>query len=164
MGDQGIGALTDLAGLQHRCDSVEETEALAGRLADALPAGSLVALNGDLGTGKTVFARALCRAWGVPESVPITSPTFAVVNTYMGRFEVHHFDVYRLSDTDELEAVGCRDFVVPEAMAIVEWAERVKSALPAQHIEVSIRDGDSVHQRLITILYRGVESQEAAER
>ncbi len=154
----------DIIGMEHRCDSVEATIDLASRLAGQLPLGSLVALNGDLGTGKTVFARAMCRAWDVPEAVPITSPTFAVVNTYEGRWPVHHFDVYRLSDTDELEAIGFRDFVGSDAMAIVEWAERVELALPAQYIEVSIRDGDSVHQRLITISERGGEAQEAAER
>jgi len=155
---------SDIIGVEHRCNSEGDTSRLAQALAQVVSLGTVIALNGDLGTGKTVFARALCRAWGVPVDVPITSPTFAVVNTYEGRFPIHHFDVYRLSDIDELEAVGFRDFVGPDAMAIVEWAEQVKSALPAKHIEVSIRDGVAAHQRMIVISQRGIGTQEAVER
>ncbi|MEC8023494.1 MAG: tRNA (adenosine(37)-N6)-threonylcarbamoyltransferase complex ATPase subunit type 1 TsaE [Myxococcota bacterium] len=146
---------------EYICNSVDETIALAYAVAETLQPGSLVALNGDLGTGKTVFARALCRALDVPETVPITSPTYSVVNSYVGRWPIHHFDVYRLSDIDELEAVGFRDFVTSDATAIVEWAERVASALPAQYIDVLIRDGVSEHQRVIVVMKRSPEPQKA---
>ena len=136
-------------------NSVDETVVIAHELAKMLLPGTLVALNGDLGTGKTVFARALCRALGVPADVPVTSPTFSVVNSYDGRLPIHHFDVYRLSDADELEAIGFRDFVAPDAIALVEWAERLRNALPAQHIEVLIRDGSSDDQRIIEIIEWG---------
>ena len=133
-------------------DSPEATESLARSFAESLSPGSAVALIGELGAGKTCFVRGLARGLGIPESVPVTSPTFAVMNSYrMGRVPLHHFDLYRLSDYDELEAVGFRDFVGGDGIAVVEWADRIQDAMPGEHWQVVITDGLEDNQRVITI-------------
>ena len=133
-------------------DSPEATESLACSFADSLSLGFVVALIGELGAGKTCFVRGLARGLDIPESVPVTSPTFAVMNSYlMGRVPLHHFDLYRLSDYDELEAVGFRDFVGGDGIAVVEWADRIQDAMPNEHWQVVITDGLEDNQRVITI-------------
>lgn len=133
-------------------ESPEATESLARRFAKNLRPGSAVALIGELGAGKTCFVRGLARGLDIPESVPVTSPTFAVMNSYlMGRVPLHHFDLYRLSDYDELEAVGFRDYVGGDGIAVVEWADRIQDAMPNEHWQVVITDGLEDNQRVITI-------------
>ena len=133
-------------------DSPEATEELAQCFADQLTAGSAVALIGELGAGKTCFVRGLARGLSIPPTIPVTSPSFTVLNTYaMGRLPLYHFDLYRLSDYDELEAVGFRDYVDSEGIAVVEWADRIDNAMPIEHWEVVIRDGLQDNQRVINI-------------
>ncbi|MFT7621917.1 MAG: tRNA threonylcarbamoyladenosine biosynthesis protein TsaE, partial [Myxococcota bacterium] len=97
---------------EHQSKSARTTARIAERLAAQLGAGDVVALIGDLGAGKTCFVRGLARGLGIPPDVPVTSPTFTVVNAYTsGRLPLYHFDLYRLQDVDELEGIGYRDFV-----------------------------------------------------
>ncbi len=130
--------------------------AIARRLAATLQPGAVIALIGDLGVGKTVFVRGLARGLGIPDDVPITSPTFTVINTYtQGRLPLYHFDLYRLADVDELEAIGYRDFVGHDGVAVLEWADRVPDALPIKHLEIVITAGEDDNQRLIQSCLRG---------
>jgi tRNA threonylcarbamoyladenosine biosynthesis protein TsaE len=94
---------------------------LAARLAPALAPGDLVVLEGDLGAGKTFLARALCRALGVPRSIPVTSPTFTLVHEHDGRLPIRHADLYRLRDPGELPALGLREQRAEGALLLVEW-------------------------------------------
>jgi tRNA threonylcarbamoyladenosine biosynthesis protein TsaE len=102
---------------------------LAERLAAALLPGDLVVLSGDLGAGKTFFARALCRALGVPPSIPVTSPTFTLVHEYDARLPVRHADVYRLRGAGELAPLGLREQRADGAVLVVEWGEPYLEAL-----------------------------------
>ena len=132
--------------------SARATERFAARLSARLRPGDVVALVGGLGAGKTCFCRGLARGLGVPPTVPITSPTFTVMNAYAGgRLPVYHFDLYRLSDLDELEAVGYRDFVGGDGVALLEWADRVPDGLPERYIEVRLEDGARPTERLICV-------------
>ncbi len=112
-------------------ESAEDTETMARALATALRPGEFLALDGTLGAGKTCFVRGLARGLGVPEAIPVTSPTFTLLNVYDGRVPIHHLDFYRLDSFDDLEAIGFYDLDETTAITVVEWASRLESALPS---------------------------------
>lgn len=129
--------------------------ALGRALGDSLNRGAVVALVGELGAGKTCFVRGLARGLGIPDAVAITSPTFTVVNTYdQGRIPLYHFDLYRLADEDELEAIGYRDFVGTDGVAVLEWADKIPAALPDRYLEVVITQGARDNQRSIALSWK----------
>ena len=99
--------------------NAEETFALAKRVADKLKGGEIILLNGDLGAGKTTFTKGLARALGVKETV--TSPTFTYVKEYDGRLTLYHFDMYRVSDADEVYELGLEEYFYKGGVVIVEW-------------------------------------------
>ena len=108
--------------------SQEETEALAFRLAQKLPAGCVIAYEGDLGAGKTAFTRGLARGLGIRE--PVTSPTYTIVNEYLsGRLPLFHFDMYRLHSADDLFDIGWEDYLERGGVCAVEWSENVAEAM-----------------------------------
>lgn len=115
--------------------SEAETDRLGAALADALPAGTTVALIGTLGAGKTRLVQAVAAALGVPREVA-TSPTFVLVNEYRGRRPVYHFDAYRLRDRDEFIDLGPEEYFESDGLTFVEWADRVGDCLPAEHVEI----------------------------
>jgi len=111
---------------------------LAEQLAPALRGGGAIQLHGDLGAGKTTFARALLRALGVGERVK--SPTYSLIETYrVGDLDIHHLDLYRIADAGELEWLGLSDLAVASALLVVEWPERGAGALPAADLRVELR-------------------------
>lgn len=109
-------------------NSPEETEYLGMKLADKLLPGSVIAFRGDLGAGKTAFTRGLAKGLEIQESV--TSPTFTIVNEYMGgRMPLFHFDMYRLSSSDDLFEIGWEDYLARGGVCAVEWSENVSDAM-----------------------------------
>ena len=131
-------------------NSPEETEALGARLARALEPGAVVAFTGDLGAGKTAFTRGLARGLGVTDRV--TSPTFTIVNEYLGgRLPLFHFDMYRLASSDELFDIGWEDYLARGGVCAVEWSENVADALEPGAIRVDIRRGAGENDRIITV-------------
>ena len=133
--------------------SEQDTEDLGARLATRLPGGSVVAMYGDLGAGKTAFVRGMARGLGL--SCRVSSPTFTIVNEYLGERELIHFDMYRLSGADELFEIGWEDYLSRGAVCAVEWSENVQDAFFGDEIKVTIEKlGDT--DRKITI--EGVEA------
>lgn len=128
-------------GLVVALPSRRATIRLARTLAPLLAVGDLLVLEGELGAGKTFFVRALCRALGVPSSIPITSPTFSLVHELAGRVPIVHADLYRLGDPDELRHLGLRERR-DDAILLVEWGAGHEEALGggALHLSLDYRD------------------------
>lgn len=130
--------------------SPEQTQAIGRQLAAALRAGDIVALDGDLGAGKTCLIQGIAEGLGVQDIV--NSPTFVLLNVYEGAGQrvVYHFDLYRLADAEELEQIGAPEFFDdPRGISLVEWAERMPQALPSQRWHVRLQLGSGFDDRII---------------
>ena len=134
--------------MQFITNAPEETEALGEKLAKLLRPGTVLAYLGDLGAGKTAFTRGLARGLGCRETV--TSPTYTIVNEYLGgRLPLFHFDMYRLTSSDDLWDIGWEDYLDRQGVCAVEWSENVPEAM-TDALTVRIEKlGDTV--RRITI-------------
>ena len=131
--------------------SEEDTRRLGLTIADALEPGDIVALVGDLGTGKTALTKYIAEGLGVTEDV--ISPTFTIVREYRsGRLPLFHFDVYRLSDGQELLDTGAEDYLEGDGVSVIEWADIVADVLPTDALVVSIEYGEQEGSRRITLI------------
>lgn len=123
----------------------------AEHIAFALTAGDLLALEGDLGAGKTTFARALIRALSGGSVTEVPSPTFTLVQSYeLPRFDIAHFDLYRLTSPDELQELGL-DLALRRGAAVIEWPSRAGDLLPSEHFTLSFSDGSDADRRTLTL-------------
>ena len=117
--------------------SDQETEALAERLAKAAAPGLVISLDGELGAGKTVFARGFARGLGIRE--PVVSPTFTILHGYEeGRMPLWHFDVYRIEDPEEMAEIGYEDCFFGDGVSLVEWGSLIEELLPPDTVRVVI--------------------------
>ena len=132
----------------YRTESAAQTEALGRELGARLRPGSVVAFRGGLGMGKTAFTRGLAQGLGCTGRV--TSPTFTIVNEYLGERELIHFDMYRLSSAEELFDIGWEDYLNRGAICAVEWSENVQEAFFGDEIKVTIEKLSDT-ERKITI-------------
>ncbi len=144
--------------------SARATHALGARLGRLLAAGDVVALVGDLGAGKTELVRGACDGAGVaPEEV--SSPSFAIVATYRGRVPVHHADLYRIGDPDELYGTGFGDLVGGDGALLVEWADRIPGARPDERLTLALaHDARAPDVRHLAIEGTGARHAELARR
>ena len=109
-------------------NSPEQTEEVGAALSKVLSPGTVIAYRGDLGAGKTAFTRGLARGLGVTD--PVTSPTYTIVNEYLGgRMPLFHFDMYRLHSADDLWDIGWEDYLERGGICAVEWSENVAGAM-----------------------------------
>lgn len=114
--------------MKYITNSPVETEAVGQALGQTVTAGTVIAYSGDLGAGKTAFTRGLARGLGITE--PVTSPTYTIVNEYLGgRLPLFHFDMYRLGSADDLWDIGWEDYLERGGICAVEWAENVEEAM-----------------------------------
>lgn len=128
--------------------SEKDTEQIGQDFAKNLPGGTVVAMYGDLGAGKTAFVRGMAKGMGL--DCRVSSPTFTIVNEYLGERELIHFDMYRLNDADELFDIGWEDYLNRGAVCAVEWSENVQDAFFGDETVVRIEKlGDT--ERKITI-------------
>lgn len=144
--------------LVYESRSEAETDDLGSRIAAVVCPGQLIALNGQLGSGKTRFVRALCIGLGI-QSDHVNSPTFVLMQLYEeGRVPVAHFDTYRLADVEEFLAIGADDFLHSgEYLCLIEWADRVAEILPADHLQINIRQ-TGMDARSFELIATGPES------
>jgi tRNA threonylcarbamoyladenosine biosynthesis protein TsaE len=116
--------------------SPEETRSLGIKLAGLLQSGDFIALHGELGAGKTLFAQGVACGLGVSRETPVTSPTYTLLNIYPARVPLYHFDLYRLnSDTDASDA-GFEEYFFGDGVSLVEWPQRLVSLLPSARLEI----------------------------
>ncbi len=142
--------------LRYTIETESEMLALGERVAQRCEKHGFIALYGDLGAGKTVFARGVARAFGIAH---VASPTFTIVCEYPTEPKLFHFDAYRLSDADELFAIGFDDYLAEDALLLMEWANLVPEALPSERLDVSIK-GSGPDARTVTITPRGRRYEE----
>ena len=115
----------------------KQTKDLGNKLARKLRQGSLVALCGSLGSGKTTMIKGICQGLGVKELV--RSPCFIIMTQYKGKLPIYHFDLYRLKNPDELHTIGYEEYFYGDGICLVEWAEKAKYFLPEQRIDVFLK-------------------------
>ena len=126
-------------------NSPERTRTLGETLGRLLVKGDVVALVGELGSGKTVLAQGLANGLGIDSDEYVSSPSFALVNQYRGRIPIYHIDTYRLGGALDMVALGYEDYFEPDGVTIIEWADKVEELLPEKCllITIAIIDRDS---------------------
>ena len=130
-------------------NSERDTELAGERFGASVPDGAVVAMYGELGSGKTAFVRGMARGMGI--DCRVSSPTFTIVNEYLGARELIHFDMYRLASADELWDIGWEDYLDRGGLCVVEWSERVSGALEAPVTVTIEKSPHGENQRKITI-------------
>ena len=126
--------------------SEQETEQLGERIGQSAKPGTVIALIGDLGTGKTTLTKSIARGLGVTETV--TSPTFNIIREYKsGRIPLYHFDVYRIADPDEMFELGYEEYFYSDGICVVEWADIIEELLPEDAVIIHIERGASEEER-----------------
>lgn len=145
-------------------DSEAATDRLARTCAEAISEGITLALNGELGSGKTRFVRAFCGGLGIDPG-EVSSPTFVLMQLYQGpKWTVSHFDSYRLGDPDEFLALGAEEYLLdPNHICVIEWASRVADILPADCLSIRIRP-TGVTERQFEVSSSGSRSGELLQR
>lgn len=133
--------------------SEEETLNLGKKFAKVIKNGDIIAMFGELGSGKTAFVRGVAGEFGCAENV--SSPTFAIVNEYNGKIKIYHFDMYRIHGEDELYCTGFYDYIEEEnTISFIEWSENIEEALPEGVIKIYIKK-QGENERLFT--FEGID-------
>jgi tRNA threonylcarbamoyladenosine biosynthesis protein TsaE len=129
--------------------SAEQTWEIARFIGGKLRKGDVLALSGELGSGKTCFTGGLARGLGVDEKYQITSPTFTLINEYPARCKLYHFDVYRLNSYSEFEDLGYEEYFCSDGIVVIEWAEKIVQILPADTFFISFEYLDENRRKII---------------
>lgn len=145
--------MSDNPSAQFVTHAPEQTEALGEALAQRLPPGTVLALHGDLATGKTCLVRGIARQ--LAPMAAVSSPTFTIINEYGENPTLYHLDLYRLNGPQELLDLGFEELVRPDSYCVIEWAERATGCLPEPHLRIDLAhvEGDA---RKLTITPHGL--------
>lgn len=139
--------------------SAKETQALGSRLATHLRPGDVVLLEGELGAGKSEFARGVARGLGI--SGPVPSPSFTILNAYdEGRIPLYHFDWYRIEDPQEIDEMGMEEQLGGDGVALIEWSAKAEKCVPARALEVCIRQQGGEEREILFVPRGGFEFEE----
>lgn len=141
-------------------NNLEETEKFGLFLGENLRPGDVICLNGDLGAGKTTLTKSIAKGLGIHDYV--TSPTFTIVNEYYGKIDLYHIDTYRLDDMVDVDYLGFDEYFYSDGVTIVEWAEKIRDALPEEYMEINIKSHDD--KRDLDINYVGNRFDELKEK
>lgn len=133
-------------------DNVTKTMDLGIQIGKHVHSGDILCLIGDLGTGKTHITKGIAKGLLIDEY--ITSPTFNIVNEHDGRLKLYHFDVYRVNDPDEIEAIGFDEYIFGDGVSVIEWANYIEDLIPPEHLQINIEKipdmGDDFRKIIIT--------------
>jgi tRNA threonylcarbamoyladenosine biosynthesis protein TsaE len=122
----------------YRTESPEETQSLGEKLGKTLKHGDVIALIGDLGTGKTCLTQGIARGVGIAPNEVVSSPSYILINEYNGKIPIYHIDLYRLETAAEIADLGLNEYVESDGICIIEWAERITDGLPDTCIKIYI--------------------------
>lgn len=122
----------------YRTESPEETQNLGESFGKTLKPGDVVALIGDLGTGKTCFTQGIARGIGIATDEVVSSPSYILINEYNGKIPIYHIDLYRLENIAEIADLGIGEYIESDGVCIIEWAERMAEDLPETCIRIYI--------------------------
>jgi tRNA threonylcarbamoyladenosine biosynthesis protein TsaE len=126
----------------------DETLEVGRRLGRLLAAGDVVALEGDLGAGKTCLVQGIAQGLDVPESSYVRSPSFVILNVHAGRCDLNHLDLYRIQSPAELEDLGYREIFYGEGVTVIEWADKIESFLPEERLRISLAFEDETGRKI----------------
>lgn len=154
-----MGAVTDKTNFVFTSQNEGDTIILGRCLGSLLTPGCVVGLTGELGAGKTYFVKGIAYGINKIAANEVTSPTFTILQEYEGRIPLYHFDAYRLSGPDDLEAIGFYEYVYGKGVSIIEWADRIGSAFPDQYLLINIEATD-IYERVFTFQAYGLEYME----
>ena len=140
-----------MAGITITTQSPEQTIALGQAVGQQLRGGEVFAIQGPLGSGKTHLIKGIARGVGADDPDQVNSPTFVLVNEYIGRLELYHIDAYRLDSVSEFEMLGFDDFLHPQSVVLVEWADKVAEALSELNCLTLVLEHVSEHIRRISV-------------
>ena len=140
--------------LQVVSQSAVDTQALGEQLGRLLEAGDVVCLYGELGSGKTVLSKGIAKGLGVSPERAVRSPSFVLIQRYQGRVPVYHADLYRLDGPADIAAIGLREFLAGDGVAVIEWADKLDASLPSERLDVALAHRTE-QTRLITVTPRG---------
>ncbi|MDE0466885.1 MAG: tRNA (adenosine(37)-N6)-threonylcarbamoyltransferase complex ATPase subunit type 1 TsaE [Candidatus Poribacteria bacterium] len=121
-----------------KTENPKETQALGEKLGKTLKQGDVIALIGDLGTGKTCLTQGIARGIGIAPDEVVSSPSYILINEYNGKVPIYHIDLYRLENSEEIAELGLSEYVAGDGICIIEWAERMIEALPDTCIKIHI--------------------------
>jgi tRNA threonylcarbamoyladenosine biosynthesis protein TsaE len=142
--------------MQIQTFSEQQTRKLGEQLGALFIGGEVIALSGELGSGKTVFVHGLAEGLSVRETVH--SPSFTIMNEYSGRLSLYHFDFYRLKTEEEVWNLGWQDYLNSTGINVIEWADRFPKVLPEERLEITFApDSNNPNNRMITLTPRGVK-------
>lgn len=130
-------------------NNVKETIAFGEKIGENLKSGDIICLIGELGTGKTHLVKGIAKGLLIEDN--ITSPTFTIVNEYEGRLKLYHFDVYRVNDPYEIEAIGFDEYIFSDGVSIIEWANYIEELIPEEHITIEIKKIPDLNENIRSI-------------
>ena len=131
-----------------RSKNLQDTEHLGEKIASLLRGCEVISFFGGLGMGKTTLTRAIANALGTTSDV--SSPTFAIVNEYKAKYNIYHFDMYRITSWEDLYSTGFFDYL-DTGVLIIEWSENIENALPEDAVRVTVSAGDEENERIFEI-------------
>lgn len=126
----------------------DETIAIGSKLAKTLTKGDVVALMGELGSGKTVLTKGIAAGLGVKDVRYVNSPTFVIIKEYRGKLPLYHFDLYRLDHAGLLDSLNCDEYFYGNGVCVIEWAERILHLLPKKRVEVRLSVVSDTERRI----------------